>query len=113
MNSFDFLIYMYILFYTRKSESGINMDNVMTTKVFSSGNSQAVRLPKQFRLEEGEVCITKENDRIVIFTKPSKFTSLKEVQEFFNSVHCPDFELERDMSLPTNIDLIGMYRYEN
>jgi len=68
----------------------------MTTRVFSSGNSQAVHIPKQFRLEEGEVCIAKEDGRIVIFTKPPEFTSFKEVQEFFNSVHCPDFELERN-----------------
>ena len=81
------------------------MNNVMTTKVFTSGNSQAVRLPKQFRLEDGEVCITKEEDRIIIFPKPKRFVSLKDVQEFFDSIHCPDFELERDMSPPRPIDL--------
>ena len=81
------------------------MSNVVTTKVFTSGNSQAVRLPRQFRLEDGEVCITKEEDRIVIFPKPKKFTSLQDAQEFFESIHCPDFELERDMSLPRPLDL--------
>ena len=81
------------------------MNNVMTTKVFTSGNSQAVRLPRQFRLEEGEVCIAKEDDRIVIFPKPTKFTSLQDIQGFFDSIHCPDFEFERDMSLPRLIDL--------
>ena len=80
------------------------MNNVMTTKVFTNGNSQAVRLPRQFRLEDGEVCITKEDDRIVIFPKPQKFTSLQDVQDFFDSIHCPDFEFERDMSLPRPID---------
>ena len=81
------------------------MNNVMTTKVFTSGNSQAVRLPRQFRLEDGEVYITKEDERIVIFPKPKKFTSLQDVQEFFDSIHCPDFEIERDMSLPRPVDL--------
>jgi len=81
------------------------MNNVMTTKVFTSGNSQAVRLPRQFRLEDGEVYIAKEDDRIVIFPKPKKFTSLRDVQEFFDSIHCPDFEIERDMSPPRPVDL--------
>ena len=70
------------------------MSNVMTTKVFTSGSLQAVRLPRQFRLEDGEVCIAKEDDRIVIFPKPQKFASLQDVQEFFDSIHCPDFEIE-------------------
>ena len=81
------------------------MNNVMTTKVFTSGNSQAVRLPRQFRLEDGEVYIAKEDDRIVIFPKSNKFTSLQDVQEFFDSIHYPDFEIERDMSPPRPIDL--------
>ena len=81
------------------------MKNVMTTKVFTNGNSQAVRLPRQFRLEDGDVCIAKEDDRIVIFPKLKKFASLKDVQEFFDSIHCPDFELERDMSPPRPVDL--------
>jgi len=81
------------------------MDNVTTTKVFTNGNSQAVRLPRQFRLEDGEICIAKEDDRIVIFPKPKKFACLQDVQDFFDSIHCPDFELERDMSLPRPIDL--------
>ena len=75
------------------------MKTVMTTKIFTNGNSQAVRIPKQFRLEDGEVCITKEDDRIVIFPKPKKFTSLRDTQDFFNSIHCPDFEFERELGL--------------
>jgi antitoxin VapB len=82
------------------------MNGIMTTKVFTNGNSQAVRIPRQFRLEDGEVYITKEDNRIVIFPKPQKFTSLQGVQDFFDSIHCPDFEFERDMSMPPNpIDL--------
>lgn len=81
------------------------MNSIMKTKIFTNGNSQAVRLPRQFRLEDGEVYITREDDRIVIFPKPKKFTSLQNVQEFFDSVHCPDFELERDVSQPRLVDL--------
>jgi antitoxin VapB len=37
-----------------------------TAKVFQSGNSQAVRLPKQFRLTSDEVEIFRRGDEIVL-----------------------------------------------
>lgn len=40
-----------------------------TTRVFRSGNSQAVRLPKQFRLSSGEVEIFRRRDEIVLREK--------------------------------------------
>ena len=41
-----------------------------TAKVFRSGNSQAVRLPKQFRLKSKEVEISRRGDEIVLREKP-------------------------------------------
>jgi antitoxin VapB len=38
-------------------------------RVFRSGNSQAVRLPKQFRLNSGEVEIFRRGDEIVLREK--------------------------------------------
>lgn len=38
----------------------------MTTKVFRSGNSLAVRLPKELELPCGPVSIRRDGDRIVI-----------------------------------------------
>ena len=38
----------------------------MLTKVFQSGNSQAVRIPKEFQLEHDEVEIVKRGDELVI-----------------------------------------------
>ena len=40
-----------------------------TAKVFRSGNSQAVRLPKQFRLKSKEVEIFRRGDEIVLRAK--------------------------------------------
>ena len=40
-----------------------------TARVFRSGNSQAVRLPKQFRLESKEVEIFRRGDEIVLREK--------------------------------------------
>ena len=39
-------------------------------KVFKSGNSQALRLPKEFRLASGEVEIFRRGDEIVVRDKP-------------------------------------------
>ena len=40
-----------------------------TARVFRSGNSQAVRLPKQFRLKSKEVEIFRRGDEIVLWEK--------------------------------------------
>jgi virulence-associated protein VagC len=48
-----------------------------TAKVFWSGNSQAVRLPREFRLPSGVVSLTvrKEGDRIILEPpRPQKFS---------------------------------------
>ena len=41
-----------------------------TAKVFQSGNSQAVRLPKEFRFRSKEVEITRRGDEIVLRETP-------------------------------------------
>ncbi len=38
----------------------------MLTKVFKSGNSQAVRIPKEFKLEQDEVEIIKRGNELII-----------------------------------------------
>ncbi len=40
----------------------------MTAKIFWSGNSQAVRLPKEFRFESGteEVAIRREGEQVIL-----------------------------------------------
>lgn len=38
----------------------------VTTAVFMSGNSQAVRLPKQFQLKSKRVSITRRGDELVL-----------------------------------------------
>jgi antitoxin VapB len=41
-----------------------------TAKVFQSGNSQAVRLPKEFRFGNDEVEIFRRGDEVVLREKP-------------------------------------------
>jgi antitoxin VapB len=41
-----------------------------TAKVFRSGNSQAVRLPKEFRFKAKEVEVFRRGDEVVLREKP-------------------------------------------
>ncbi len=45
-----------------------------TAKVFRSGNSQAVRLPKQFRFKSKEVEIFRRGDEVVLREKDRTLT---------------------------------------
>ncbi len=54
-----------------------------TAKIFQHGGSQAVRLPKAFRFEGGEVIIEKRGDEVVLKPVPvPKFKTMEEVAKF-------------------------------
>ena len=42
-----------------------------TAKLFKNGNSQAVRLPKEFRFDGDEVCIKRVGSAVVLYEKNS------------------------------------------
>lgn len=46
------------------------MQEAKTTTVFTSGNSQAVRLPKEFRFTTKQVLIERRGDEIVLRERP-------------------------------------------
>lgn len=46
---------------------------VATAKVFKSGNSQAVRLPKDFRLDVEEVEVTRQGGSLVLTPSPKPY----------------------------------------
>ena len=49
-----------------------------TAKVFTHGNSQAVRLPKEFRFEAVEVYIEKSGDAVILTPKkPDRWANFK------------------------------------
>jgi antitoxin VapB len=62
-----------------------------TAKLFRTGGSQAVRLPKEFRLEGSEVYIFQEGDRIVLLPKKKKQWPAK----FFQSIRIVDSKFAR------------------
>ena len=50
-----------------------------TAKIFKSGNSQAVRLPKDFQFDVSEVQIYRRGDEVVLKKKPQDLTCVFEV----------------------------------
>ncbi len=70
------------------------------TRVFKSGNSQAVRLPREFRLDVEEVFIRKEGNSIVITPRPATWDGFMEncerlSDDFSVSGELPD-DVQRD-----------------
>jgi antitoxin VapB len=71
-----------------------------TARVFKSGNSQAVRLPKAFRLKGPEVEITRRGDEIVLREKPPKKKGLAEVLDILAAMPDDMFEDIKDTRPP-------------
>lgn len=62
-----------------------------TAKIFENGKSQAVRLPKAYRLKGKETYITKIGDAIILLPKKKKWDSLISSLDKFSN----DFMSER------------------
>lgn len=62
-----------------------------TARIFTNGNSQAVRLPKEFRFEDEEVIIKKVADMVILFPKRYRADTLKALLGELD----PDFMIER------------------
>ena len=77
--------------------------NEAVAKVFMNGRSQAIRLPREFRVTGDEVYIAKENGRIIISEKPEKGWAeiIREMPVF------PDFDVARKLmsSKPRKVNL--------
>lgn len=68
-------------------------------KVFNSGNSQAIRLPKQFRLNVKEVFIRWSGNSLIITPHPDSWDSFMQSCEGFSD----DFTVEGD-TLPLDTE---------
>ena len=63
-----------------------------TAKLFKNGQSQAVRLPKEFRMTGSEVYIKKQGDAIVLLPKGKSWAPLFDSLKHFEK----DFKIERN-----------------
>jgi len=56
---------------------------MLSSKVFTSGNSQAIRLPKEYQVDEKEMFIQKIGNTIILFPKTNPWESFeKSLSEF-------------------------------
>jgi antitoxin VapB len=75
---------------------------MQTTKVFNNGNSQAIRIPKEYRFEQEEVCINRIGSALIIFKPQDRFSVLMESLNEFTSDFLADgrppqeFQKERE-----------------
>ncbi len=63
-----------------------------TAKLFMNGQSQAVRLPKEFRMAGKEVYIKKEGEVVMLLPKDKSWDTLFDSLKHF----AKDFKIERD-----------------
>lgn len=61
-------------------------------KIFFNGRSQAVRLPKEYRLEGSEVYVKKIDDVVLLIPKDSAWKTLESSLNYFSD----DFMAERN-----------------
>jgi len=66
-----------------------------TAKIFRNGKSQAVRLPKEFKLEGSEVYIKRVGRNVILTPKDNAWDSLINSLKLFNG----DFMAERKQPL--------------
>ena len=59
-------------------------------KIQDNGNSQAVRIPKEYRFEQDEVCISKIGSAVIIYPQKDRFAVLMESLAEFTADYLED-----------------------
>lgn len=75
--------------------------NMATARVFKSGNSQAVRLPKEFRFQSDEVEIYRRGEEVVLREAPR---GMEKAVEVIQNLPADMFEGIRDERPPQERD---------
>ncbi len=75
---------------------------MIKTKVFKSGNSQAVRIPKKYRINGSEVLIKKEGKKLIIILEEDKWDELFYELE---GLRANDFLQDRNQPVPQEREL--------
>jgi antitoxin VapB len=65
---------------------------VETAKLFMNGRSQAVRLPKEFRFDGGEVYIKKVGDAVILIPYHTPWNTLLDSLKLFSADFIEDRE---------------------
>ncbi len=75
---------------------------MQSAKLFQNGQSQAVRLPKEFRFKGSEVYLKKVNNGVLLFSKDKPWDSLltsldKFSDDFMAERNQPDSQYREDL----------------
>ena len=80
-------------------EIDMSTASIDTAKIFTTGRSQAVRLPKAFRFATSEVTIERQGDAVILRPKLDSATWAQQVLTAVAAFD-PDFKLERACEWP-------------
>jgi len=77
------------------------MSTVKVTKVFKNGNSQAVRIPKEFHISEDELAIKRVGNTILLFPKNDPWRIFKSSLGEFSDDFLADGRNQPDLQTRT------------
>ncbi len=63
-----------------------SLHDMKTAKIFQHGNSQAVRLPKEFRFEDDEVVVKRHAGGVLLLPRRYGFDDLMSVLQDFQGI---------------------------
>ncbi len=70
------------------------------TKIFKSGNSLAVRIPKDYKIDTEEVYITKYDNKLIVFPEKNKWDILFEIIQELEQPEVKDLLKDRNQPKP-------------
>jgi antitoxin VapB len=76
---------------------------MLTSKVFISGNSQAVRLPKEYQVDDKELFIQKIGSTIILFPKKKPWDTFEKSLTEFTDDFMADGRNQPDMQERNNL----------
>ena len=77
------------------------MNSIKVTKVFKNGNSQAVRIPKEFHVPDDELAIKKVGNTILLFPKDDSWKLFKKSLLEFSDDYFADGRNQPDLQKRT------------
>jgi antitoxin VapB len=76
---------------------------MLTSKVFNSGNSQAIRLPKEYQVKDKELFIQKIGKTIILFPKKNPWESFEKSLNEFSDDFLVDGRQQPEMQKRDNL----------
>ncbi len=70
---------------------------MLSSKVFTSGNSQAIRLPKEYQVDDKELFIQKIGNTIILFPKKNPWESFERSLNEFSDDFMQEGRQQPDM----------------